>query len=113
MDNWNMIAAAVNIGAGLCFILICIPLLKDKVPMNNFYGMRFAQAFKSNENWYVINRHGARQLIVRSVPLILVGVASLFVPFGDRGELKGLFLFAPAIAAISAFIANYRYARTL
>jgi hypothetical protein len=113
MNKWSMIIAASNIGAGLVFILISLPLLKGKIPMNYFYGMRIRRAFESDENWYRINRYGARQLILWSIPVILTGVAALFIPFDEQKNLPLILLFAPAVAALASAFVTYRYARTL
>jgi hypothetical protein len=108
-----MIIAAANVGTGLLFILISLPLLKGRIPMNHFYGMRIRRAFESDENWYRINRYGARQLILWSIPVILTGILALFIKFDDADNLPVLFLLAPAVAAITSALITYRHARTL
>jgi hypothetical protein len=48
-----------NIFCGLLFIAISIPLLKDSIKMNRYYGIRFQKSYESEENCYKINKFGA------------------------------------------------------
>lgn len=51
MAKMNIIAGITNIFVGLLTIAVCIPLLKDKIAMNRWYGIRFRKSFESEENW--------------------------------------------------------------
>jgi hypothetical protein len=82
MNDVPMMAAISNIGCGLLCILISIPLVLRKIPMNHWYGFRIPKAFRSDENWYLINAYGGKMLIRWSVVLIAVGIGVLFVPLG-------------------------------
>jgi hypothetical protein len=79
----------IIIGAGWIFvavviIAVCVPLTKDKIPPNRYYGMRFAKSFTSDEAWYAINRYGGRQMIMWAVPMLLCGIVILFLPISPR-----------------------------
>lgn len=113
MNKWSLLIAASDIGAGLVFILISVPLLRGRIPMNHFYGARFRKSFESDENWYRINRHAARQLILWSIPVILTGLAALFFRFDERDNLPLVFLLPVAVCPLAACLVTYRYARTL
>lgn len=93
---------------GIIFILISLPLLKGRVPMNHWYGFRMKQAFVSDDNWYAVNRYGAKQLIGWSVLLILFGVLTLFVQMPSPLRVLPL-----GITALAATIKTYAYAKTL
>ena len=64
---------------GIVIILISIPLYLGKVKMNGVYGFRIRKAFESEQNWYLINRYGARALMLWAVVLMAVGIICLFV----------------------------------
>jgi hypothetical protein len=64
---------------GIVIIMISIPLYLGKVKMNGVYGFRIRKAFESEQNWYRINRYGARALILWAVVLMAVGIICLFV----------------------------------
>jgi len=70
----------MNVMSGLLFITLSIPLVLRKVGMNNLYGFRFKASFRSEENWYMINAYGGRQLITWSIAMILVGAGCFFLP---------------------------------
>ena len=48
--------------------------------MNRLYGIWIPKAFKSEENWYKINRYGTRRLFFWSVVYIVIGILNLLLP---------------------------------
>lgn len=75
--------AMPSIFCGILFIVVSLPLLRGSIPMNRFYGFRISQAFTSDANWYVINKYGAKALILWSIVMISSGV--LFLLLGQLG----------------------------
>lgn len=71
MNTINIVSGMINISRGLLFIMISIPLAKQKIAMNKFYGFRFKKAFDSDEHWYRINTYGGKLLILWSILLIM------------------------------------------
>lgn len=49
---------------GIVMVIFPIPLLIGKVPRNHLYGIRIPKAYKSDDNWYTINKYGAKVLII-------------------------------------------------
>jgi len=47
--------------------------------MNHIYGIRFKASFKSEENWYEINKYGAKCLMFASVPILTYGIVGAFL----------------------------------
>jgi hypothetical protein len=81
MNSINVLFGLINILSALVFILISVPLVKQKIGMNSFYGFRIKRAFESDESWFKINAYGGKQLIRWSIPLIIIGVFCFFFPF--------------------------------
>ena len=79
----NIVLGISNLSLGLLLIVLSIPLIKRKVKMNHFYGVRIAKAFESEENWYQINAYGGRRLVAWSVVLAVIGVITFFLPLGS------------------------------
>ncbi|HNR35226.1 MAG TPA: SdpI family protein [Candidatus Hydrogenedentes bacterium] len=69
-----------DIGCALLFILLSVPLVYRKIPMNRWYGFRLRKSFQSDECWFSINEYGGRQLILWSLPLIVTGAIKIFLP---------------------------------
>ncbi len=89
------------IGIGIISIVISIPLLFNLIPRNNWYGFRIKKAFESDNNWYAINKYGAKALILWSIPLIVCGVIFLHVNCSPLiGPLPVLFLVAAIIQTL-------------
>ena len=97
-----------NIISGILFIGISIPLLRGKIPMNGSYGFRIRKAFASDDNWYAINKYGAKQLVIWSSLVVAAGVVLLFVP------IPPILRVIPLILGLTIAIARtLRYANTL
>lgn len=73
------VCGGINIGVGLLFIAISIPLVLRMIPMNGLYGFRIPKAFISAELWYDINAYGGKQMILWSFIMIAVSIAGIFL----------------------------------
>ncbi len=80
MTELGIIIGSTWIFAASVIIAICIPLARGKIPPNRYYGMRFPESFASVDAWYAINRYGGRRMIVWAVPILVLGIAILFLP---------------------------------
>jgi hypothetical protein len=108
----SVILGISNAACALLIIGLALPLLRRRVGMNSLYGVRFGRSFESEELWYDINEFGARRLIRWSIVLLMVGIATFFVPLGGRSWLTLGFAMAPLLLVIPC-IETYRYARGL
>jgi hypothetical protein len=113
MGSLPLIAAIVDIVLGLTFIGISIPLVLGKIPMNHAYGIRFAKSFESEELWFRINRYGGKQLIIWSIPIILLGLAVFIFPALANGTSNFLLVCCviPTVFVLIAMIMSYQYAK--
>src|SRR5687768_1691177 len=66
--------------SGLVILASCQPLIRRKVPMNHFYGIRVPAAFESNQQWYEINEYGGRKLGRWSWIIMATGILGMFIP---------------------------------
>lgn len=112
MDLPSKVLGISNIIVALLVISISIPLVSNKIPMNRIYGIRFKQSFASQEKWYKINAYGGRQLIVWSIPLFLLGVATIFLPLSEKHFWIMVIACAPLIYLVPTLI-SYLYAKQL
>ena len=106
ISGWN------NVFAGAAGLLLGIPLWRRKIPMNRWYGARFKKSFESDENWYRINAYGAKQLIIWSIPLLIIGLVAIFLPLEGNARLFDAIAFSPLLVCVPCLI-SYRYARKL
>ncbi|HYG24882.1 MAG TPA: SdpI family protein [Verrucomicrobiae bacterium] len=65
---------------GIVTLLLVLPLVFRKVPMNRYYGFRTKAAFQSEQNWYEINARGGRMMAWGSLAILLVGAIGFFIP---------------------------------
>lgn len=82
----NAVLGVVNIVSALIIIAVCIPLVQGRIKMNHWYGIRIKKSFTSEKNWYALNAYGSRQLIVWSLPLLVVGLLCFFIPIDEHGQ---------------------------
>ena len=106
MQIQNVIFGTTNILCGVIFILVSLPLVKKKVPMNRYYGFRIAKAFVSDDNWYKINSYGGRQFIRWAIALIMIGILYFIVPLEnpDTPILNLVVAMLPMIICVIAAI---------
>ncbi|MCP1339590.1 SdpI family protein [Idiomarina sp. M1R2S28] len=112
MDISSVILGIINILTAALMIALAIPLVLGKVKMNAVYGIRTRSAFKSEENWYKINAYGGKQFILWSVPLVLLGIVTFFIPFESFPVLTVFIAFAPLIIIVPAII-SWRYGKRI
>jgi SdpI/YfhL protein family len=77
METVNAKTAVTLVCLGLILIGVSIPLFLGKIKMNCVYGFRIRKAFESEENWYRINRYGAKALMGWSVIIVAIGITCL------------------------------------
>ena len=106
ISGWN------NVFAGAAGLLLGIPLWRRKIPMNRWYGARFKKSFESDENWYRINEHSGKLLVLWSVPLLGIGAAALAFPCAFRAVWADILAFTPLLLCVPCWM-SYRFARKL
>jgi len=111
-----MDAVAITVGiswtvVGLVCIGLAVPLVRGQVGRNALYGVRFPQSFQSDDAWFAINRFGGRRLIVWSIPLIVMGIVSFFLPLQSRTGLTLVLGFGPLIFILIPVVEAWRFAR--
>jgi len=76
-----LISGCVNAGIAFTVIAVSMPLVKGKIKMNKWYGVRIRKSFVSGDNWLKINRYGGRALIYWSIPVLMIAVLSIAASF--------------------------------
>ncbi len=113
MEPINITLGLSDLISGNIFILISLPLVKQKVGINTIYGIRIKKAFESEENWYKINRFGGKKIIQWSVVLLFISLLTLFVPFQNNTFIIVLFSLAPVWILIPPVISIFKFAKKL
>ena len=73
--------AIVGIYAGMALVLIviCVPMILERVPPNRWYGFRTPRTLSDPNVWYPANRIAGQYLAVAAVLILLTtGLISLF-----------------------------------
>ena len=76
-DQTGVAIALLAVGGSM--FATCLPLIKRRVPMNRFYGIRVREAFESDERWLDINAYGGRQFAMWSLPIVITGILGLIL----------------------------------
>ncbi len=56
---------------GLIEIIFAIPMLKEKIKPNNWYGFRTTKTLSDPDIWYRANNYSAREMIVSGIVLLI------------------------------------------
>ena len=95
---------------GGMIIVVGYPLTKRQVMMNKWYGIRYPQAFYSEESWYQINAYGGKVFMYWGACVAVAGILILLMPTDDA-----MLLFAAYISVYASLIIpitiTYAYAR--
>ncbi|MGA9139648.1 MAG: SdpI family protein, partial [Methanocella sp.] len=73
-------------------ILLSYPLTKRQVKINKWYGIRYRQAFYSEENWYQINAYGGKVIMLWGVCVAVAGILILLIPLDNTPLLLAAYL---------------------
>ncbi|GIW08462.1 MAG: hypothetical protein KatS3mg060_3267 [Dehalococcoidia bacterium] len=103
---------ALNVVAGLLFVLLALPLYQRRSPRGGF-GIRFATALKSDRAWYTVNYHAGRRTIQLAPVLIIIGLYALFFPVELTPGLTWMFVLAPLIVAGLILVDAYLFSLRL
>lgn len=101
-----------NLLTGLVLIALAVPLVRRRVRMNRWYGVRIPKAYASEANWYAINEVGGRWLAGAGAVLALIGLGIVLrPPTTEAGVL--LAASAPAPLVLLILVPVLRFARRL
>jgi len=73
----------VHLFAAALAISLAIPLIRRRVKMNPWYGVRIPAAFASEASWFEINRHGGWLLLAWGAALAATAAVGAFLPRRD------------------------------
>jgi hypothetical protein len=103
----------VHIGIGLCTVLISIPLIIKKVPMNRVYGIRVQKAFVSDGNWYKLNSYGGKLFLVFGLFLFGFGCLGGYFAPPPTSLWAPVYLVVPLTAIVPVVVLINAFARGL
>ena len=86
MDHETSLVATVLLFVSVASIVGALPLVFRLVKMNEAYGVRIAEAYRSQERWLEINRVGGVLMLLWGVAVGITGV--LGIVYQDMPVLK-------------------------
>lgn len=98
---------------GVLMIVLALPMLRDKVPPNPWYGFRVPSTLSDPVVWYKANRYMARWLLVTGIITVIATVALYFVPGLTADTYALLVLAAFGAPFLVTIFTSFRYLRQL
>lgn len=98
---------------GALMIVLALPMLRDKVPPNPWYGFRVPSTLSDPVVWYKANRYMARWLLATGVITVVASIAIYFVPGLTVDAYAWLVLAAFGAPFLVMIVASFRYLRRL
>jgi hypothetical protein len=94
------------LSSGLLLMALSVPLIREQVPRNPWYGFRVEKTLASDEAWYPANRYDGECLLVCGA-VIAAGSAVLWalapgLPADAVGWIGGVFTLGPLTVAVAA-----------
>lgn len=103
--------ALIHLLAGIVIIVISLPLIRRKVKMNDWYGVRIQASFASEQAWFDINHYGGRLFFIWGLTIVATALAGAFLgkPHWIAYNLTALAIILGGLAIVVA--KTFRYAR--
>ena len=102
---------------GLLFIAISIPLIKRKVKINHWYGIRLPETMKSEEVWYEVNEICGKHLLIFGIIICLISIlfycGNFFTPFITTIIFTSALLVGVLIIVIMALMTTNEVSRKI
>ena len=98
-------------GIGIASMLVSIPMMLRRVPMNRWYGVRTRKAFVSDENWYEINAFGGKAFFLFGLFLVAVAWFGRDVLPDPRDASAAAVMALPALALLGVLLAIRWFSR--
>ena len=99
--NQTVLYSLAFCSVGLLFIALSIPLIRERVPPNSFYGFRTAKSLSDSKIWYEINRLSGIDLLIAGALISLGSVAMLFLGRGLQPQQVALSLLLLIVFTLS------------
>ena len=109
----NIVIATAWIVCGLVCLGLSFPLIARRIGRNPLYGVRFREAFQSDEAWFAINRFGGQRLALWSLAQIACGIGACFAPLQGNDGLTLLVGIAPLMFIFIPMLETWRFAKRL
>ncbi len=103
----------VHLGIGLMTTVLAVPLMLRKVPMNYWYGVRTRTAFASEENWYAVNAHGGKVLLLFGLLLTGFALATWSVAPPPQSPWAPVYVGAPLLGLVPVLWRIRRFGASL
>jgi SdpI/YfhL protein family len=96
---------------GVVSILVSIPLVLRKIPMNPYYGIRVRKAFVSESNWYAINEYGGKVFLGFGVCVLLFGIFTVDLAPPPTSPWAPVFMVVPLLGLVPVLALVRSYSR--
>ncbi|MCB0749862.1 MAG: SdpI family protein [Ignavibacteriae bacterium] len=96
---------------GLLFAGLSIPLIRKKVKINNWYGIRLPQTMKSEAVWYEVNAIMGKYLFVFGIIISGLSAYFYFNPLEDQFYMVYLLLAVLVIGSFLFFSLSLKFSR--
>ena len=103
----------VHLSIGFFTVILSVPLVRRKIPMNHIYGIRVRKAFVSDQNWYALNAYGGKLLLWFGVFVFCCGYFGFSLAPPPTSIWAPVFLVVPLSAIVPVIVLINRMARRL
>lgn len=97
---------------GVLFLGISVPLIRRRVPPNQWYGFRVPKTLGSVNVWYPVNEYSGKQLYRTGLLMVLVAFVLALVPGMQIGAYIGINSVVLVIDLLRGLLLTFKYMRT-
>ena len=78
MDEVTLIVSISFLIPGIIEIILSVPLIREKVKPNIFYGFRVKKTLSNKETWYKVNKYVGKDMLVAGL-ILSIGSIGFFI----------------------------------
>ncbi len=98
---------------GTLLALLCIPLMRRKIPPNGLYGFRIPKTLNNPELWYVVNQFSARRMFWTAIAFTAAALGLYFLPWFGLEEYAMTCLGVFSVGMLITIVQTVSYLRSL
>jgi uncharacterized membrane protein len=114
------ILSLVNIAVGILLAVLAIPMIREKIKPNLFYGFRTKKTMSDEKIWYAANKYAGKCMVNAGFAIVILAAVSLIMNFTtdvfyNYNEVNTILLWSAILMLpiVAMLIASIMYLRKL
>lgn len=113
MSDPDLVLLIVFASTGLLLVGLSIPLLRNRVPPNPWYGFRVRRTLENRAVWYPANAYSAKGLLWTGLATVVAAIVPLVVDGVSEGAYAAVVTAVLLFGVFATLVTSFAYLRRL